>query len=174
MRYRVFEKLMNKYPDDHIFIYIDADAIIVNQTIDIRKWIPKKTDILLGNNDKMVGPIKYIKFGFVGQSGIIIIKNTDISKKFIDNVLNSNICEYVKTKQILKNYDQSCISMLYKKNKDNIREHIKIISVRNPIQKLLLNDNKNKESYNALDKIPILHFNGKKEDMNNIKLILKE
>lgn len=159
-RYVELLKLLNKYPEDHIFMYIDSDASLLNYKIDVGDWIPKSKDtyVLFGNEGntikiKFKSFIRNVKYGITFNSGIIILKNNDWTKKFLSDILYSDDCDCNRLNKTMY-YDQSCISNLFKRNKNNEQIHIKVIPNNKSIQH---NDIKKIDS-----PIPILHTFGEK------------
>lgn len=153
-RYIELYNIMDHYPEDSIFIYVDSDAAFIEQDFDVRDWIPENVDILFGNEmnynipEKIVSTIRCLMYGFSFNSGFMIIKNTPWTKEFLKRVLTSTTC---KDTRLVKSmfYDQSCISEIYKNNKNDEHNHIKVIPENNRIQ------------YCVFDKkTPILHTAG--------------
>ena len=157
-RYLFLKELMDRYPKDHIFMYIDSDACVINNNVDLSTWIPNKNiNIIFGNEFKnnfalkVTGALRNIAFGINFNSGIIISKNNDWVQNFLNNILYSKVYEINRNKKVLSFYDQTVISKLFYHNKNNHQVHIKVISLKNPIQH---------STFNLQNKIPILHATG--------------
>ena len=175
LRYHALRQLSQKYGEEAVFIYLDADAVVMNHEIDIRKWIPATTDILLGNTNIMTSPFKFARFGFglVGQTGILIVKNTLPGKNFIESVLTSDACNTTRHSPVMGNYDQSCVSILYQYGVKRLDQHMKKIPHTFPIQQTI-SCTQPKAAYSFHSSIPIMHFYGEKGDIGNVQLHINE
>jgi lipopolysaccharide biosynthesis glycosyltransferase len=136
-RYFGILELFEKIPENDYVVYIDGDAVFLNTDKDLRKWFSNTDDtfVLLGNEinyvmgSKVISALRNILYKFSGNSGIIIIKNNDWTKKFIQNIINTGSRE-----KGIDKLDQGTIDNLYYENKNDERKHIKSMSFKNGIQ----------------------------------------
>jgi hypothetical protein len=160
-RYLALSELIEKYPKDHVFMYIDSDAALLNHKVDITKWIPYDKDvyILFGNEFHDSFYIRYSSFirnivnGITFNSGVFIARNNQWVKNFLDNILYGELCNWNRTKKYIY-YDQQCISNLINSNSNKEKKYIKVIPFKNPIQ--------NNDESKIYSKIPIYHTAGEK------------
>lgn len=173
-RYVALQQLLNQYPDNTYFFYIDGDAIVQHTDLDIRNWfqtLDSDTYVLFGNQDQLKTGYAANKQSFMRilvqqinfNSGIIIIKNNAWSREFINHVLDPKICNHAKdSKDYLVNFfrtkDQNCIGHMYSQNKFQEKDHIKVIPAKHSIQYF----NRMQFSKN----IPIFHPAGPKKYLN--------
>ena len=115
-RYRIILELLNKGYD--IVMYIDDDAYVNNFDQPIQYWLneyPKK-DIIMAEENKKRG-YKYINVPRI-NSGVLICRNTKWTKKFIHDILHSEICKRGDI-NIKSHQDQPCIyELIYNMNID--------------------------------------------------------
>lgn len=161
-RYLTLLDLSKNFPPDHIFIYIDSDAAIYNENLDIRTWIPPnpQTYILFGNEfstieTRVTSTLRRIVYGITMNSGFFIARNNSWVKAFLFLILTSDKCKEtrIQTQTASTLYDQACISTLYKKNKHREKEHIKVIPNKNKVQTC--------DPHNLVRTTLILHTAGK-------------
>ena len=122
----------NKY--DYV-IWIDADACFnLKSTNTIENIINsnKDKDIIFSGDETT----------FIINSGFMIFKNSDISKQFCKNVINSHKRKECRKHFNVHAWEQSCIIDLYKNNIDNIKNHSVIIPYK--ILQIMPHRNKNK------------------------------
>jgi len=101
-------------------MWIDADACFnLNCEIGLKTIInlSKQKDILFSsdNNSNSNIPI---------NTGVIIFKNTDFSKQFIKNVINSEDIEQCRSRFNLRLWEQDCVTHIYNKNLDIKRKSL--------------------------------------------------
>ncbi len=141
-RYIALQKLLREYPDNTYFFYIDGDAAIVQNDLDIRDWfqeIDSETYVLFGNEvghddfsfkKRMILRILLQNIAF--NSGVIVVRNNQWSRSFVDSILDPSQCNHAKDdKGFLVNFfktkDQNCIGNIYAKNAHQEKKHIKVI-----------------------------------------------
>ena len=122
----------NKY--DYV-IWIDADACFnLKSTNTIENIINsnKDKDVIFSDDLLM----------FIINSGFMILKNSDISKQFCKNVINSSKRKECRIHFNKPFWEQSCVIDLYKNNIDNIKDNSVIIPYK--ILQIFPDINKNK------------------------------
>ena len=125
-----------QYPDLDYLLFLDADAIISDFNQKIENFIDPKYDLILaediGHHSDM-------------NAGVILIKNTQWSKDFLEQWWKSGeeftgndakelnihtlLPQHMEQRGTFGNalwHDQTCLTLLYRNNKD-VRDHIKII-----------------------------------------------
>lgn len=135
-RYIYLLKMLDVYPDDHYFIYIDTDAAIINDKLDIRKWIPYDDNVSLmfaneGNmyyNNKLESVYRNIKDGMSFNSGVFICRNCEKSRENIGKIIYDGVCNRVVRKK--RFYDQSCIVDLNLQNIGILKDKYRIQSFK--------------------------------------------
>lgn len=139
-RYLYLKELLQDYPDNHFFIYIDTDAMISDPNLDLRNWIPKNpTCVLFGNeineyyNVKIISTLRSIMHNISFNSGVFIARNCNWTKNFINNVLSSPSCTKSRIKRC-PYFDQSCITSIFNENKMDEKKYIKVIPQKKSIQ----------------------------------------
>jgi hypothetical protein len=138
---RVFDfiNLSKKYDSNTIFVYLDIDTFVnpkyfnfnINNIIDTIDNIENKFyDVYIGNDP-----------AYTSNAGIIIIRNTLWSKKFLNHWLskyNENDWQLVNNKWKCqkdkrscrwgeKGYEQGEFNIIYDKNEIDSRNHIKVL-----------------------------------------------
>ena len=111
--YKVIAAKKNLANYDWLF-YLDSDALIMNDTIEIETLIDDHYDMIATYDDRLSSPI---------LSGQFLIKNSEWSKKFLEDWYD------VGDTHIQPGFDGGALIKLYTENED-IRNHIKTIPIR--------------------------------------------
>jgi len=109
--------LILKYIDIYDYIiWIDADILIMNDIIKFTDFIDtyNSYDIVVGSDFRMI------------NTGIMIIKNTDFSKNFINQIDINEYDPLEDDKERYQNWEQGSFINLYDKNYLNCQEKIKV------------------------------------------------
>jgi hypothetical protein len=112
---KLIKKVLNERKDVDVVVWIDADTHIMNKNIKLEQFIEKYQgvkDILISQEQN---PHNIL------NTGIMFIKNTEWSKKFLDLVWD-NKDEFDKNL-----HEQASMSNLYTKNDYNCQNHITIL-----------------------------------------------
>tara|TARA_R110000744_G_scaffold284621_1_gene396147 strand:+ start:1395 stop:3050 length:1656 start_codon:yes stop_codon:yes gene_type:complete len=128
--------VFSQHPNLDYLLFLDADAIVSDFNQKIEDFIDAKYDLILaediGHHSDM-------------NAGVILIKNTQWSKDFLEQWWKSGeeftgndskelnihtlLPQHMEQKGTFENalwHDQTCLTLLYRNNKD-VRDHIKII-----------------------------------------------
>ena len=167
MRYRALQQLFPAHGPEAVFVYLDADAVVLNHQLDLRRWIGRTANVLTENTC----PFKNLQygFGFRGNSGFMVVRNTDTSRRFVDNVLNSETCRGNKQQA---GYDQACISRLYQASIDDTRTCVRTLPRDRPVQKSHTDPTENTVVFDP--EVPITHFTGPKHHLCNVQCTINE
>ena len=112
--------LMNKYLSDFDYlVWIDADIYIMNKETKIESLIQKyhDVDIICGSDWRMV------------NTGVLIVKNTEFSKEFLQSVYDNNDYDpNSDPNERYLNWEQGSFINLHDRNYLNCKEKIQITS----------------------------------------------
>lgn len=110
-------KYINNY--DYI-VWIDADILIMNHEIKLEDIIEKYNSfqIICGSDRRMI------------NTGMLFVKNTEFSKKFIKDVYDNIYDPLSDPNERYQNWEQGSFINLWDKNHLNCKEHIKVTEPR--------------------------------------------
>lgn len=155
-RFPLLLDIMNKDIYDYV-IWIDADACFnPSSTNSIEDIITKYNhkDIIFSGDDK-----------YDINSGVIILKNTDYSKKYCLDIINSQNVKECSQKFHKRLWEQDCVTFKYKNNIYNIKKNSVIIPYTilqiNPLNFPL------QESYNSI----IYHYSKNTNEVREKELL---
>ncbi len=136
----LLKNMMETRPDYDWYMFLDMDAIFINSVERIEKYCDDNYNLIFGTD-----PAAHS----VANTGVILVKNTDWSKKFLSDWWDSRNNTTGQEAQDLMEWgggmhhpelktvfasslwhEQTCLSVLYKKHED-IRNNINIIDNRN-------------------------------------------
>ena len=115
-------KVLQEYKYEYVF-WIDADAFFCNNNLRIENYINDTKDFIVAR-DSGYSLEEYKNNKYKINSGVFIFKNTDWSKKFINNLLFAS--KFYKWNK-KNNWEQEAIRECIIENVNNINEHIEIL-----------------------------------------------
>lgn len=108
-------------------MWIDGDAFFCNANLRIENYINNEKDFIIGR-DPGYELEHFYKNKHKVNSGVFILKNSEWSKKFLDNLLTNK--KFYKW-NLKNNWEQEAIRESIIENYDNIYYHIQIIENTN-------------------------------------------
>lgn len=136
----LLKEVMEEYPEYDWYMFLDMDAIFVNLADRIENYCDDDYNIIFGRDEAAHSVV---------NTGVILVKNTEWSKKFLNDWWDSRDNTTGQEAQDLMGWgggmhrpeagwifkasiwhEQTCISVMYKKDED-VRKNVKIIDNRN-------------------------------------------
>ena len=152
----ILEMLKQNY--DYVF-WIDADAFFCNFDIKIEDWIVPYKNLILGR-DAGANFSQWNKYKYLINSGVMIFKNTEWSKKILEFIMHFNKFKKFHTEPT---WEQVAFRRCLK------NDHYSIKSCTHIITNLKFNSNTNNLEHFIKNQGFIVHlttFNGKWDDKN--------
>lgn len=134
---KLLKDLLDKSDEYDWILFLDADAIFSNENVKIEDFIDEQYNLILADD---------MAFHSIVNTGVILVKNSEWSKKFLNDWWNSKdsingkdaleILNWNGGGHALDNnsvfksalwHEQTCISILYKTNED-VAKNIKVVN----------------------------------------------
>lgn len=129
LRYHAILEILNDNREA-LVVYIDGDAILSNSK---QKLIMcEEADISFGNEFPHMNHWKFLSKSSPINSGYIVVKNTELSKRFLEKMLSSKTCEECRIRGCGKlNFkDQGCLDRLLWSEPQGVIDRFKIADVQ--------------------------------------------
>jgi len=129
MRYRAILEILNDNREA-LVVYVDGDAIL---SYSKQKLIMcENADITFGNEFPHMNHWRFVTGSSPVNSGYIVVKNTELSKRFLEKVLSSKTCDECRKFGCgkLKFKDQGCLDRLMSSEPRGVIDRFKIADVQ--------------------------------------------